>query len=255
MSKKLTFLFVATFIIVLSLFSSYIVVQGVSGVVAFNSSINMGGGQIKELLNTFYLPPPPIGDFHPVVMNYMLRYDEVCFVADTSLRGGVPFCITNWCEINDFSWCTDSFYPPATYGCFTPQTPILMADGKYKLIKDIKEGDWVLTKENESSDKMVSAKVTKTFEHTVDSYLIINNELKVTDIHPIFVDNKWKQAKAIELGDKLLNEKGREVVVESLKIKRETTEVYNLEIEGYETYFAGGVYVHNKPADGPDPVM
>lgn len=253
MSKKLTFLFVAAFIIVLSLFSSYIVVRRVSGAVGFGSDINMGGGQIKELLNTFYLPPPPVGLFHPVVMNYMLRYDEICFVADTALRGGEPFCVTNWCDINDFSWCADNFYGGP--GCFTPETPILMADGSYKPIKEVKEEDRVLTKESENSDKMVSAKVTKTFEHTVDGYLIINNELKVTDIHPIFVDNKWKQAKAIKLGDKLLNEKGQEVVVESLEIKRETTEVYNLEIEGHATYFAGGVYVHNKPADGPDPIM
>jgi len=253
MSKKLTFLFVATFIIVLSLFSSYIVVRRVSGAVAFNSSINMGGGQIKELLNTFFLPPPPIGLFHPVVMNYMLRYDEICFVADTALKGS-PFCVTNWCEVNDFSWCTtDTFYGGP--GCFTAETQILMADSKYKPIKDVKEGNWVLTKENEGSDKMVSAKVAKTFEHTVNNYLIINNELELTDIHPVFVDNKWKQAGTIELGDKLLNEEGQEVIVESLELKNETVKVYNLEIEGYATYFANGFYVHNKPLGGEWPEM
>ena len=98
MSKKSTFLFIATFIIVLALFSSYIVVRGVSGTVNFGSPINMGGGQIKELLNTYYTPPAPIGDFHAVVQNYMLRYDEICFAADNALRAELgldPFCAKN----------------------------------------------------------------------------------------------------------------------------------------------------------------
>ena len=247
MFKKPIFLFIATFIIALAL-GSYFVVQEVRGkVVTFNNPIDMGSGAVRI---TNLGNPTVAGD--AINKGYADTPEKLCFAADAG------YCAFTWCDVNDFSWCVpvqDIFKPDGDYGggCFTAETPILMADGKYKSIKDVREGDWVLTKENESSDKMVSAKVTKTFEHTAKSYLIINNELKVTDIHPIFVNKKWKQAKAIELGNKLLNEKGQEAVVESLEIKRETIKVYNLEIEGYETYFAGGVYVHNKaPENGEE---
>lgn len=243
--KKLTFLFIATFILSLAFFSSYFVIEevrGVGGDINIGNDIDMNLGAVKLIKDTY---EGVITNTDAIVQSYDC-FEEVCFTRDKEQRAGVPFCITNWCQINDFEWCGENFAPPG-HGCFAAETPILMADGKYKPIKDVKEGDWILTKESESSNKMVSAKVVKKFEYTVDSYLVINNQLKVTDIHPIFINGKWKQAGAIKLGDKLLNEKGQEVVIESLKLKRERIKVYNLEIEGYATYFAGGVYVHNKP--------
>ena len=244
MSKKLTFLFIATFIIALVFFSGYFVVREVRGkVVTFENPIDMQGDyRIKNLKNTYAWEEEKKG---AVTLNYFLCFDEISFRADAD-RG---LRATNWCQINDFLWCSVG----GGGACFTAETQILMADDSYKPIKDVKEGDWILTKENQKSDKMVSAKVVKTFEHTVDSYLVVNNKLKVTDIHPIFVNGMWKQAWTIKLWDKLLNEKGQEVVVESLKFKRGTIKVYNLEIEGYETFFAGGFYVHNKPEPGTPP--
>ena len=251
MFKKPIFLFITTFIIAIALafFSSYFIVQKVHGDVGFGSDIDMGGNKILNVGEGVY-------SFDAINLDQFNSSAKLCLKGGGS-KGDDSYCILSWCDINDFSFCgtQDDFHPfdgPEDGSCFTADTPILMADGKYKPIKEVKEGDWVLTKENQSSNKMVSAKVTKTFEHIANSYLIINNELKVTDIHPIFVDNKWKQAKAIKLGDKLLNEKGQETVVESLEVKRETVKVYNLEIEGCATYFAGGIYVHNKVDGNPE---
>jgi len=260
MYKKLTFLFVTTFVIALVFFSSYFVIQEVRGV-------NIGG--ILEMNNHSISnlgPPTDLSDL--VTKGYLKNVGNFYLGADS---------INSWCEVQGFSWCTSGYVvcgdgicngdetyttcsadcpPPGGNGdpCFTAETQILMADGSYKQIKDVKEGDWILTKENESSDKMVSAKVIKTSEQTTDSYLIINNKLEVTGNHPIFIGGKWKQAQAIELGDKLFNEKGQEVIVESLELKKETVKVYNIELEDYQAYFAGGFYVHNLLKNGELPL-
>lgn len=257
MSKKLTFLFIITFIITLIFFSGYFVIQQARGkVIGIGNDINAGGNPIGGIKNSEAVAAP-----EPITKGDMGCMQELCFTEDRAFRASQgkctdscksEWCVSNLCQINDFEWCPGGGYDPPPddppVSCFTAQTPILMADGKYKSIKDVKQGDWVLTKENEGSDKMVSAKVVKTFEHTIDSYYrIINHKLEVTDTHPVFVDGIWKQAWTIKLGNKLLNEKGEEVMVESIKLKRAMTKVYNLEIEGYETYFANGFYVHNKP--------
>ena len=246
MFKKPIFLYILTIILAVGLafFSSYFIVQRVHGDVGFDADIDMNANKIIGVgASTETFDGVNFGQFNSSA--------AVCLKGGGS-KGTDTVCIYSWCDINAFYFCgtQDLFYPfdgPETRGCFTADTLILMVDNTYKPIKDVKQGDWVLTKESESSDKMISAKVIKTFEHTADSYLIINNKLKVTDIHPVFVNGNWKQAKAIKLGDKLLNEEGQEVIVESLEIKRETIKVYNLEIENYATYFAGGFYVHNKP--------
>ena len=253
MSKKLTFLFVAIFILTLVL-SSYFVIQKVRGL-AIRTNVDMSYNNIINL-------PLPTADDQPFIKEHLHH------VGPLSANDG---SIESWCEIKHSWWC-DYGYPETWCGdgicnepfidcpedcggfCFVPETPILMADGSYKPIKDVKEGDWILTKENEESDKMVSAKVVKASKHTVDNYLVINNELGVTGNHPIFISGvvkNWKPARTIKLVNKLLNEKGQEVAVESLEIKRETIEVYNFVVEGYKTYFAGGFYVHNKePENG-----
>lgn len=264
MYKKLTFLFVTTFVIALAFFSSYFVIQEVRGVVNIGGILEMNNHSIANL--GFPTVPADL-----VTKGYLKNVGSFYLGAGS---------IESWCEVQGFAWCTSGYVecgdgicngdetyltctdcpppPPNGNGCFTAETQILMADGKYKPIKDVGEGDWILTKENEKSDKMVSAKVARASKHTVDNYLVINNELKVTGNHPIFVNNNWKQAGTVELGDKLFNEEGQEVIVESLELKRETIKVYNLELEDsqayFPAYFAGGIYVHNVLKNGdPEP--
>lgn len=131
-------------------------------------------------------------------------------------------------------------------GCFTGDTPILMKGGMYKNIKDIKIGDVVLTRKNENSSDLGEGKVTKTFKHTVDRYLIINGELQVTPVHKMYVNGQWMIAGEIEVGDSLVDKDNHTVRVFSIEQVAGSFEVYNLEVEKYRTYFAGDIYVHNQ---------
>lgn len=131
-------------------------------------------------------------------------------------------------------------------GCFTGETPILMKDGKYKHIEDIKIGDIILTRENENSPRLVEAKITKTYKHLVDQYLIINGQLRVTPVHRMFINGKWMVAGEIEIGDTMLDKDNHSIRIFSIEQVKGKFDVYNLEVEKYRTYFAGNIYVHNQ---------
>lgn len=130
-------------------------------------------------------------------------------------------------------------------GCFAKGTLVLMADGKYKNIEDIKAGDYVLTR-TEKDSELVKARVVKTHTTEESGYLIINGGLKVTADHILRVNDSWREAGSIQVGDALVDSQGNAVYVESIEWQAGKIQVYNLEIENYHTFFAGGVWVHNQ---------
>jgi len=132
----------------------------------------------------------------------------------------------------------------AEKGCFIGDTEVLTPDGLQK-IKDIKVGDFILTRKSENNDELVKAEVLQTFEHDVDGYLIINGHLKVTPSHKMWVNNEWKVAGDIQFGDTFINSEGNNISVNSIEWQKGKTKVYNLEIKNYHTYFAGNIWVHN----------
>lgn len=137
-------------------------------------------------------------------------------------------------------------------GCFLPGTKILMADGSYKNIEDIKVGDLVLTRVTESDAKNLQFSIVQGISsHVVGDYLIFNNNLKVTGEHKLYVNGQWLEAGKIKVGDKLSGENGEEIKVESIKkVLAPKTMVYNFNAGKYHTYFAGGVFAHNAEKGG-----
>ena len=134
--------------------------------------------------------------------------------------------------------------------CFLAGTKILMADGSYKNIEDVKEGERVASYDF-AAEKVVGSLVSKTFVHAIDGeYIVVNNKLRVTSNHPLFANGKWVEAGKIKIGDKLLDSSGNYVVIYSVTIERGSMKVYNLEVEEGKNYFAENVLVHNKDA-GP----
>ena len=134
-------------------------------------------------------------------------------------------------------------------GCFSAGTKITMSDGTLKPIETICVGDWVAAYDPQEKKK-IGARVVETFHHTPDEmsdyYLIVNGSLKVTPNHPMFVNGKWKDAGELQIGDSLWNNKGKNVIVRSIDKVFQRIAVYNLEVDKYHTYFAGGLLVHNK---------
>ena len=137
-----------------------------------------------------------------------------------------------------------------TCSCFPAGTKIAMIDGSYKNIEDIKVGDIVKTY-NVIKHENEKGIVTKLYKHSSDEmygdyYLIINNQLKVTINHPLYVNGEWKNAGEIQIGDKLQNNKGKTIIVTSIKKIYKKVPTYNLEVENNHNYYADGILVHNK---------
>lgn len=129
--------------------------------------------------------------------------------------------------------------------CFLAGTPILMADGSLKPIENVKVGD-ALIAFDEKTRTFKEDKVLKFFVHDTNKYLLINNYLKVTANHPVYHEGKWMEIGKLKVGDNILNSKGEPEPILSVKEIRGETTVYNLEVNPYHTYVAGGIVAHNK---------
>ena len=83
-------------------------------------------------------------------------------------------------------------------------------------------------------------------------YIVINKDLKVTPNHPLFINNMWKHAGDVTVGDHLLYTNGEYVQIESIEQVYEQAPTYNFEIEssagthGTNTYFTQGALASAK---------
>jgi hypothetical protein len=136
-------------------------------------------------------------------------------------------------------------------GCFLGGTKITLADHSKKNIEDLKVGDQVLTFTDETAKSYAAEKVTATISHEVNEYLIINDKLKITPIHRVFLNGQWQMIGNAKIGDWLMDQNGAKVKIEKIEDKRGFFKVYNLTVEPYHTFFAEGFYVHNQKGDSP----
>lgn len=130
-------------------------------------------------------------------------------------------------------------------GCFLAGTKILLPGGREKNIEDVKAGDVIVTRESESSGRLVEARVGRTLKHIVGQYLVINNTLRVTPEHNLYVNGRWMVAEDVKLGDSLLTDLDSWVRVYSIESHTGSFQVYNFVVNNYKTYFANRFYVHN----------
>ena len=140
--------------------------------------------------------------------------------------------------------------------CFLEGTMITMVDGKQLPIEDIQVGMKVLSFD-EKTNKITHNKVLEVFHHTIEetnAYLIINDKIKVTENHVMYVPNDryteddghiWLRADHIEVGDYLYDKELNKMKVTSIKKVNESVVTYNFEVENTHTYFAENVIVHN----------
>jgi uncharacterized protein YfaS (alpha-2-macroglobulin family) len=140
-------------------------------------------------------------------------------------------------------------YSAESGGCFTQGTKVLMAGGATKNIEDVKVGDYVLTRESPDSAKLVKAKVISLQNAEDDGYLTINDSLKITPDHILWVNGSWAEASVIQKGDKLMDAGGNVISVNTIEWQSAKTKVYNLDIEKYHTFFADGIWVHNQKGE------
>jgi len=253
---------------------------GVSGSVKANIFIGDGSG-----LSNLIVRVQGIDTFCDNTNDGLLRYRSSYCSGDDSRSSSFNICMRTgdssygWYSVKTYSWtdtsCDTDGCPPGQnyyecwweaepgcyayepYGCyyepdlpcFLAGTEILMVDGTYKNIEQIKEGEWVVSYDIENNLKTISKVAYSLVHEDVEGYVIINGELEVTSNHPMWIVNRqeWAQVHTIELRDILLDSNGQEIIVISLEDINGVDTVYNLELEGvHQNYFAGDILVHNK---------
>jgi hypothetical protein len=143
--------------------------------------------------------------------------------------------------------------------CFLAGTKVIMADGTYKNIEEIVEGDLVLSYD-ENTGEMLPCEVIGTFHHTPEEmgeyYLVINGGLKVTPNHRFYSKGTWVYAGNLQVGDSLFSQdQDNEYLVNSIERIYERLPSYDLEVAYCHTYFVSmgdgtDVLVHNAPTGG-----
>lgn len=164
--------------------------------------------------------------------------------------------------------CTENIDPEWPWECFVGETKILLSDGKYKNIEQLKIGEKV-----QGKTKINTILDIETHNIENEKVYAINDEVYfVTGEHPLKT-TEWRKsinpeklkekenrlykllwAKKLNIGDKLITSKGL-VIVKSIKEKilLGTTMVYNLKLNGDHQYYANNYLVHNNKGEIIDP--
>ncbi|VEH89193.1 HNH/endonuclease VII fold putative polymorphic toxin [Propionibacterium australiense] len=139
------------------------------------------------------------------------------------------------------------------YGCFTPNTPVLMADGTTKRIDQVEAGEQVLA-HDPATGQDVPATVERTFTHeNVPTLRVTTTEgtVETTATHPFYVEGRgYTPADQLHEGDVLHTPDGQTVQVVSVQATGHTQTVHNLAIGGLHNYHVAtntgqAILVHN----------
>ncbi len=173
--------------------------------------------------------------------------DPDCSAPSSGTCGGLTPCtahvdclVDEACRIFNGAQCCF----PLTY-CFSPETPILTPSGE-TAIGRLAVGDEVLAYDEERGENVV-ARVTAVYPRIHDgAILVVNGRLRVTAEHPFHTARGWLPARELLLGDELRGANGEAILITSMAEEPYRGEVYNLHVEPANTYYAGGLLVHNK---------
>ena len=130
--------------------------------------------------------------------------------------------------------------------CLLAGTMVLMADETEKPIEKVQVGDEVLTFDPVTETRVARAVTAVHPPYDVDHYLVINDDLRVTENHPILTDEGWLSSGLIRAGKtSVIDLDGKSSDVYSVRLVQSSVTVYNIAVDG-GTYIADGVVVHNK---------
>ncbi|TRU29531.1 MAG: hypothetical protein EWV79_00370 [Microcystis aeruginosa Ma_MB_S_20031200_S102D] len=136
--------------------------------------------------------------------------------------------------------------------CFTAETPILMSDGTYKPIEQIKIGDEVMA--FDGLGELQPRKVTQTFI-TPDQEVVQLGNIKVTlGHHFLQADGSFKALGEIDTDGFLVGVTGKLIPHPGIKPVAGKHTVYNFTVEDLHTYIAGDYRVHNESLSLYQPV-
>ncbi len=142
-------------------------------------------------------------------------------------------------------------------GCFPAGTPVLLADGSFRSIEAIKEGDLVVSQDFDTGH-VSGQPVLKVFRHQVSSMLGLQftdgTSLETTATHRFFVPEEgFVAAGSLRPGSVVVTHDNQYPAVSTTHSVDAAASVYNLEIAHSHTYFVGkqGIWVHNVKIEDP----
>lgn len=137
----------------------------------------------------------------------------------------------------------DTDNPPSDPSCFTGETPVLMADGTLKPIKNISIGEKVMA--FNSFGILTPQPVLKTWIHYEKSVIAVNG-VQVTPEHRFLTPSgEYRHIGDLVIGDYIVTAEGEITPITSIHTVPGTYTVYNLTVATFHTYVAGGYRVHN----------
>ena len=147
------------------------------------------------------------------------------------------------------------------YGCFTADTPVVMADGSTKRIDQVEVGERVLAHDPATGED-VAATVERTFVHEKVPTLRVTTTggvVETTATHPFYVEDRgYTPADQLHEGDTLHTPNGQVTQVVSIQATGHHETVHNLAIGGLHNYHVvtntgQPILVHNQTKDGCGP--
>ena len=151
--------------------------------------------------------------------------------------------------------------------CFLKDTKITLSDGTQKPINKLTLKDELLTLSienlseiknkdlivNYESDNLIynfsKSRIKNLWINPTDTYLVINDKLKITNHHIIHFKRNDKYhfdySKNLKIGDELMNSNAEYIKVEKIIEIKDNLNVYNLELVNDQTFFAEDYLVHH----------
>jgi hypothetical protein len=179
-------------------------------------------------------------------------------------------------DLDPLTWKTIDPPPPPSPAspkeppcCFDPEALVTMADGTQKRICDIIPGEKVMSgNSNQEFNNVLGIEAPVIGDRLM--YSFNDNWAFISEEHPIMTDNGWgafdpnswaveeefkgKLVK-VDIGTNVLKTDGSYEEIVSIKTVRKPEDyvIYNLMLDGDNTYVVEGYVVHNKASDNPDP--
>jgi len=171
----------------------------------------------------------------------------------------------NWRQV-DYAFVNVGGTWEKIFSCFFVGTLILMADGSYKKLENIKEGDEIvsidfnLPKNDWGGVNFFDLKNSMSFTKTKvihssftfrDSYFDINGK-RVTGDHPLFIYNKLEEVYTFERvfdidprKHQLVSQNYRTLPINKFQKIKSSMEVGAIGLKDYNVYIADGIIAHH----------
>ncbi len=134
--------------------------------------------------------------------------------------------------------------------CLMPDTSVDLADGQAVHIEDLEEGDEVMSYDLGNKKKIIS-EVIRVWKTTKENIYVIktkDEEIQCSGDHLLFLgDGGTKAAFELTKQDKLVDFKGNEAGIRSIKVLDKEVTMIDIEVTN-KNFFANKILVHNSQA-------